>query len=139
MSIMLLGAYAHAQKISESEVPSSVKTTFSTLYPNTKVEKWEKEKDNYKAKFDQKKAEMCIVIDPNGKLLKTKTKIDHSLLPEAAKDYILKNYAGKKISEAKKSIDADGKVTYEAEVQETNLCFDSAGTFLNSKMEKKKD
>ncbi len=136
MAITLMGSIAFAQKIKTSEVPATVTSKFTSLYPSCKVEQWKKEKDNYEAKFEQNTTKMCIVISPTGDLVKTTTHIAVAELPRTANDYVAKNYAGKKITEACKTIEADGVVKYEAEVNETHLCFDANGTFV--KAEKKK-
>ncbi len=135
MSAIFIGGVAYAQKVSESEVPAAVKTKFTSLYPNSKVEKWEKEKGSYKAEFDENKTETCVIIDDEGNLVKTKTEIQISELPVAASAYIEKNCTGKKITKAFKMTDAKGVVTYKAKVGETHLFFDANGTFV--KEEKK--
>jgi hypothetical protein len=138
LAITLMGSFAYAQKVPESEVPAAVKAAFMSFYPKTTVEKWKKENGNYKAKFDEKKTEMCVIIDPNGKLIKTITEIEVPALPKAATDYAANKHSGKKIKKAKKITAADGLVTYEMEIHESNLCFDSNGNFLSEEKEKKK-
>jgi hypothetical protein len=132
LTIFLFGSFAYAQKIDESEIPTSVKTKFTSIYPDTKVEKWKKENGNYEARFDKNKTEMSVIIDPNGKLLETETSISISSLPIAIKDYLENNYDGKKIKEITKITYAKGTVFYETEVHETTIYFDSNGTFLRS-------
>lgn len=138
LAITFIGSIANAQKISESEVPASVKEKFTSLYPKCKVEKWVKEEGNFEAEFDKNKTEMSVVIDPTGKLIETETTISIASLPKAVSDYVAKNHAGKKITEAAKITSADGTVTYEAEVKEVELYFDSNGAFLRSEKEKGK-
>jgi hypothetical protein len=141
MSAILIGGVTYAQKVSESEVPAAVKTKFTSLYPNSKVEKWEKEKGSYKAEFDENKSETCVIIDDKGNLVKTKTEISISELPAAATAYIEKNCTEKKITKACKMTDAKGVVTYKAVVGEKHLFFDSNGTFEKEekKMHSKKE
>ena len=136
LAAIFIGGATYAQTVSESDVPTVVKTKFSALYPSTKVEKWKRDNGNYKAEFDENKKETCVIITPKGDLVKTKTEIQVSELPASASDYIVQNYPSKKISEAYKVTDAAGVVTYKAEVGETYLIFDSSGTFIKEKSEK---
>jgi hypothetical protein len=135
-AITLMGSIAFAQKIKTADVPTVVTAEFASLYPSCKVEQWKKEKTNYEAKFEQNTTKMCVVIDPSGNLVKTTTHIAVAQLPVGVNDYVVKNYAGKKITEACKTTEANGVVKYEAEVNSTRLCFDANGTFV--KAEKKK-
>ena len=129
---------ANAQKVKEAEVPSAVKAKQTSLYPNAKVERWEKEDGNFEAEFDNGKVESSTLFDASGKLLETETEIAVSAFPAGVSEYVTKNYAGQKIKEASK-IDANGTITYEAEVKEGDLIFDSNGKFLSKKVEKDED
>jgi hypothetical protein len=136
LAIALTGSFAYAQKVSSSSVPTAVTSKFNSLYPNATIEHWKKEKMNYEAKFTQNTTKMCVVIDPNGNVVKTATDISTSQLPDAATDYITKNYSNDKITEASKISEADGRVKYEAKVKDTHLCFDSNGNYLKSEKRK---
>lgn len=130
--IFLIGSSAYAQKIEKSEVPTSVKKTFSSIYPNVKGERWKKEKRNYEAIFDNDKTEISLIIDPNGILIETETGINSSSLPKVVNDYLERKYDVKKIKEATRTTYANGNVIYEAEVHGINIYFDSIGAFLKS-------
>lgn len=119
-----------APKLSEVEVPAPVKSKFASLYPGIKAEKWEKENGNFEVKFHQNKTEMSILVDASGSLLETETEIEVSALPKAVADYVTKNKPGKKIKEASKITDVKGVMTYEAEVEKTDLIFDKDGKFI---------
>lgn len=45
-------SFANAQKVSDKEVLTAVKTTLKKDYPNAEEIKWEKEKANYEAGFE---------------------------------------------------------------------------------------
>ncbi|MHA4808926.1 PepSY-like domain-containing protein [Flavitalea flava] len=124
------------EKLKESSIPETVKSKFKALYPNTKAEYWTKEEGNYVAEFDQQKKEMIIYITPDGKALKTETRIHPSGLPKEAKDYIVMHYPGKKITDAVTSTDLNGNRIYEAEVNEFDLIFDVKGKFIKSVKER---
>ena len=129
-------SFVNAQKISTSVVPVAVTSKFTSLYPDYKGEEWKKEKGNYEAKITQNTTKTYVVIDPSGNLVKTTTDIAVSELPAAVNDYVTKNYMEQKITEASKTIEADGKIKYEAKVKENRLCFDADGKYI--KAEKRK-
>ena len=128
-----------AQKIKESEVPKAVTESFTKNFPGSKAKEWEKEKDAYEAEFNLNKVETSASFSADGKLMETETEIATSALPKAVADYVTKNYAGHKLSEASKIVDAKGTVTYEAEVkkgkEEMDLIFDSNGVFVKKEVE----
>jgi hypothetical protein len=119
-----------AQKIKESDVPSTIKAAFAKQYSDIKNVKWEKEGANYEAGFDLKKAETSLLFDAVGNIIETESEIKISDLPKEVVDYVAKNLSGQKISEASKIIDMKGKVTYEAEVAKKDYVFDSTGKFI---------
>lgn len=121
---------ANAQKVKEADVPVAVKATFIKQCPNTKAKGWEKEDGNYEVEFDKDKSEMTLVIDPKGNVVATETEIKVSELSKTIADYCAKNYAGKKIKEATKIVDAKGVVTYEAEIEKKDVLFDANGKFI---------
>ena len=126
---------ANAQKMKDADVPATIKNSFVKMYPNAKVEKWEKEGNNYEAEFDNAKVETSVLIGPNGQLMETEIEVAVSSLPKTVSDYVTKNLAGKKIKEASKITTAAGVVTYEAEVDEADYIFDANGGFLKKEVE----
>jgi len=130
LAIGFVAIAVNAQKIKESDVPASVKATFTKAYPSTKVKEWEKENGNFEAAFDFKKEKMSVLIDPAGNITETETKIEVSELSKNITDYCSKKYVGKKIKEASKIVDANGIITYEAEVQKLDMLFDVNGNFI---------
>ena len=134
-SVILLAAmfsltFANAQKVSDKEVPTVVKSALQKSYPNAKEIKWEKEKANYEAGFEVSEKEYSLLIDASGKILETEMEIKMEELPANAKAFISKNYAGQKIKETAKITDSKGVVTYEAEVKGKDLIFDKNGNFI---------
>ena len=127
-------------KVKEADVPKAVTDAFKAKFPGAKVEKWEKEKDgNYEAEFKVSGVENSANYSADGKLIETEVEMKVADLPKAASDYVTKNYAGYKISEAAKITDAAGKIAYEAEVEkgkeEMDLIFDSNGAFIKKIVE----
>lgn len=123
-------SFASAQKISGKDVPPAVKSSFHKQYPHVKNIVWEKEKGHYEAGFKQKGMEHAVLMNASGNILETEEAIAISSLPLKLKEYVIKNYPGKKIKEAAKIINAQGILTYEAEVNGRDLIFDHAGDFL---------
>lgn len=123
-------SFANAQKISDKDVPSVVKSVLLKNYPNAKELKWEKEKGNYEAGFEVAKTDYSVLIDASGNILETEIEIKMDALPATAKIYVSKNYAGQKIKEVAKITDSKGFTTYEVEVNGKDLIFDNSGKFL---------
>lgn len=136
LAMAFIAITVNAQKVKEADVPPVIKTSFSKLHPNAKVDKWEKEAVNYEAEFTENKVESSAEFGPNGQLIATETEINVSELPKGATEYCAKNMAGKKIKEASKIVAANGQVSYEAEVDEADYIFDSNGNFLEKKVDK---
>lgn len=124
-------SFANAQKVSEKNVPAVVKSALQKKYLHAKELKWEKEDSNYEANFYLGKTNYSVLINLSGKIVETEHEISISALLPNIHSYIARNYAGKKIKEAAKIIDANGVTTYEAEVSGRDLIFDQSGKFLN--------
>ena len=139
LAAMFAVSFANAQKVSDKEVPTAVKTTLQKNYPNAKEIKWEKENGNYEAEFEVEETDYSLLIDVSGNILETEIEIKVDALPANAKAYISKNYAGQKIKEATKITDNKGVVTYESEIKGKDLIFDSNGNFIKEKTEQEKD
>lgn len=120
----------NAQKLKESEVPQAVKDAFKNAHSNIKKVEWEKEGANYEAEFESGETETSVVMDAKGVLLETEVEIKPSELPAAIVDYVSKNYNGSKIKEAAKITNAKGIVSYEAEVNDKDLIFDSNSNLI---------
>ncbi len=134
---------ACAQKIKASEVPKAVIDSFNKNFSGSKAKEWEKEKDVYEAEFDLNKVETSATFAADGKLMETEVEIKVSELPKSVSDYVTKNYPDHKLSEASKITDAEGKISYEAEVkkgkEEMDLIFDSNGAFVKKEVDAHED
>lgn len=139
LAAMFAVTFANAQKVSDKDVPTALKTTLQKNYPNAKEIKWEKENGNYEAEFEVEETDYSLLIDVSGNILETEIEIKVDALPANAKAYISKNYAGQKIKEATKITDNKGVVTYESEIKGKDLIFDSNGNFIKEKTEQEKD
>lgn len=126
---MIFFSAANAQKLAENNVPDLVKSSFKKQFPDVKKVVWEKEKANYEAEFELNETEQSAVFNEKGGLIETEVEIEINQLPANINTYIQKNYVGQKIKEAAKIIDANGKVSYEAEIKGMDLIFDEQGLF----------
>jgi len=133
--VMLLAAAMitsciNAQKILDKDVPTTVRAAFQKQYPNVKKVKWEKEKANYEAGFENNKTEYSVLIDVSGNIVETEAEIKVDELPAKARAYISKNYTGQKIKEAATITKANREINYEAELKSMDLIFDATGNFI---------
>ncbi|MEO9258591.1 MAG: PepSY-like domain-containing protein [Crocinitomicaceae bacterium] len=114
----------------QSTTPQVVKDAFNKQFPGAEEVKWNKEGVNFEASFEKNEKDMSAVIDAKGNVLETEVGIEINELPQAVQDYLAKNYAGKKINEAAKIVNAKGTLTYEAEIDKSDVLFDSNGNFI---------
>ena len=116
-----------AQKLSPEKVPTAAKAKFASLYPKAENAHWEKEGSDFEAGFSLGQTHMSVVIDAQGNLKETETKMALTALPKKVQDYLTKNKPSAKITEAAKIVYASGKTLYEAEVNGKDMLFDEEG------------
>ncbi len=136
---LIISLAACGQKLMEADVPAVVKEAFKKSHNDAKEVRWEKEDANYEAEFEIGESDQSVVYDAAGHLIETETEINVKELPPAVKDYVSKNYKDAKIKEASKITDAKGTVTYEAEIKEKDLIFDSKGKFIKEEVQANDD
>jgi hypothetical protein len=127
--ILILGGLS-GQNRGDINPPSRVKDKVAELYPHARNIKWVMEDGDYEANFRNEGKDISLEINSRGNLLATETEIEAYDLPDVSRDYIARNYAGKKITEAAKMVDNHGVITYEAEVDRMDLIFDDHGAFV---------
>lgn len=130
LAAMMMASCSNAQKMSEKDVPEAVKAAFNQKYPNVEKAGWEMENTNYEANFEVNEVENSAVIDASGNILETEVEIGVAALPENVKKYMAENYASQKIKEAAQITNANGTMTYEAEIKGMDLLFDANGNFI---------
>jgi hypothetical protein len=129
-ALFLIISGASGQNKKTIEPPARVKDKVEQLYPQARNVKWSMEEGEYEASFKQEAGETSLVFDSKGDLLETETEIPVYSLPKVSKDYVARNYAGMKITEAAKMTDSSGVVTYEAHVNKMDLIFNADGGFI---------
>jgi hypothetical protein len=130
LTTVFVVTFANAQKISDKDVPATVKSAFEKQYSTVKKVKWEKENANYEAGFESNETECSVLMDASGNIVETEVAITINKLPAKVKEYVSKNYPGQKIKEAAKITKADGEINYETEVKGMDVIFDAAGNFI---------
>jgi hypothetical protein len=127
---VMITSLTFAQKMQEKEVPAPVKNAFQKQYPTASDVKWDKEGEKFEASFDLNKTDNSVLFDAQGNIFETEVEIELNQLPKGVLEYVKANYKGQKVKEAAKITDAQGKVTYEAEIKGMDLLFDANGKFI---------
>ena len=114
-------------------VPAVVKSALHKKYPNATKVTWEKENGNYEANWGGKSGEdHSVQYTPAGNFIEIVNAIAVNQLPSSATSYVKEHYKGAKITEAGKVTDAEGKLSYEAEVHGKDIIFDENGNFVKA-------
>ena len=114
-------------------IPSAVKNALSKKYPNATKVTWEKENGNYEANWGGKSGEdNSVQFTPSGNFIEIVNAIPVTQLPGQVAAYVKQHYKGAKITEAGKVTDAQGKLSYEAEVHGKDIIFDENGNFVKA-------
>jgi hypothetical protein len=125
LGFLMVSVFSFAQNI-----PVPVKKAFNQKFPQVQKVKWDKEKNNYEASFEVNKVDNSLLFDANGNLLETEVEIQISQFPNGVVNYIHSNYKSQEILAAAKITDANGTITFEAEIKGKDLVFDSKGIFI---------
>ncbi len=139
LAASVISLSACGQKLKEKDVPTGVISAFKQQFSDAKDVDWEMENGNYEAEFKSGKTEQSAVFDAVGKVLETEAEIKVNELPASVLEYISNKYKGEKIKEASKITGVAGAVSYEAEVHDKDLIFDSNGKFVKEEVENDDD
>jgi len=137
---------AKEEKISIGEVPEAAQKTILHEAAGNKVREIEKETENgrtvYEAEWRVDGKEVEVKVAPDGKLLERETEIALKDLPGPARETVLKEAAGAKVTEVEKVVAGD-RVTYEAEWKadgkEIEIRVSPAGKVLQREVEEDDD
>lgn len=122
---------ACAQDLKSSDVPATVKAACMKRFPTTTKISWEKEDGNYEANWGGKSGEdSSAMFTPAAVFIELVKAISISDLPAPVVTYIKEYENGAKIREAGLVTDANGIITYEAEIKGKDLIFDKNGKFI---------
>src|SRR3954453_4245754 len=132
VATFLLGS-VYAQDVKSSQVPAIVKSACMKRFPEASKVLWEKENGNYEANWGGRSGEdTSVQFTPTGIFVEFEKAIPINKLPAAVITYVKEHENGAKIKEAAIITDANGKVSYEAEVKGKDLIFDENGKFLTT-------
>lgn len=123
---------AHAQKLEITDVPLAVRMAFKASNPAAVNPEWRKDKTNYQAKYTLDKKPRTYTYTKTGTRIVQDGKVAVSILPSGIKEYLDKNYPDASIDKVLKITKADGSVSYNVEVNQTDLFFDVNGKYLKS-------
>ncbi len=112
---------SQAQSIKEANVPEKVKKAFSNYYPEASNIKWNKDKRGFEVNFKLEDMQASLVLNPDGKLLETKTTALLPELPQNLLDYISVNYKDYKIENQEKIVDYEGTIIYKISLSKRKL------------------
>ncbi|MEO9209894.1 MAG: PepSY-like domain-containing protein [Ginsengibacter sp.] len=116
-------------------VPSVVKNANMKKYPESKTHHitWEKEKGNYEANWGGKDGEAnSVTYTPTGTFVEIVKAIPLKDLPSGVLPYIKAHYKKAKFGDVGKVLDAQGKTSYEVEINGKDVIFDENGNFVKS-------
>lgn len=140
--VFVMGVSAMNQK--DEKIPAAAKTAFATKFPTAQKVKWGVEKPGeFEAEYTMNGVESSVLFDAKGNLLESETEIKEVDLPQSVKAAIAKDFAGYKMDEIEKAVDAKGATTFEMEAakgkDKLEISFDSNGKLLGKKPLKKED
>ncbi|GAB3348800.1 hypothetical protein GCM10027566_04520 [Arachidicoccus ginsenosidivorans] len=115
----------------QNTAPQKVKDAFAKDHTGIMHPKWELEDGNFEGNWKVNGTDHSALYSPAGKFIMSEADIAVSKLPKSAIDYMAKS-AKKKVKEASKNVDADGIVTYEADVKNMAYVFDANGKFIKT-------
>ena len=122
-ALLFSGTSSHAQKLNDTKVPATVKTSFSKSHPTISKVSWSKEEKNFEAEFSLNGKESSEVYTAEGTFVESEVEIKVSELPSAIRIKL----KDQKVAEAAKITKANGTVIYEAEVKGKDLLCDASG------------
>ena len=114
-------------------VPAVVKSANMKKYPESKTQHvtWEKENGNYEANWGGKDGEAnSAQYTPSGNFVEIVKAIPVNQLPKSSLSYIKEHYKNTKFGDVGKVLDAQGKNSYEVEINRKDVIFDEKGNFV---------
>jgi len=131
-AIALATSLTFASCNADNRVPEPVKAAIKNLYPNISKLHWNSEaKGIWEAEFKNNGIQTSVTFDANGTMKEIENEITMSDLPQAVQNYLKQNNLENKVKEIAKIVDANGVITYEAEVKNKDLIFDNQGNIIS--------
>jgi hypothetical protein len=132
LAIALATSLTFASCNADNRVPEPVKAAIKNLYPDISKLHWNSEaKGIWEAEFKNNGIQTSVTFDANGTMKEIENEITMSDLPQAVQNYLKQNNLENKVKEIAKIVDANGVITYEAEVKNKDLIFDNQGNIIS--------
>ena len=114
-------------------VPAVVKSTNMKKYPESKMHHitWETEKGNYEANWGGKDGEAnSVTYTPSGVFIKIVKELPTRDLSKGVLTYVKEHYKNPRFGDVGKVLDAQGKTSYEVEINRKDVIFDENVNFV---------
>jgi len=128
LAICAISLPVAGQKISASDVPPTVITSFNKNFPGI-TPQWEYEDGKFDGEFHENGHKVEAIFDRRGNM---SVGIDLSATPAAMKNYLDKNYKNSRIRKLTKMATITAEVTYAVRAGNKELLFDANGKFVKS-------
>src|SRR5690606_21201669 len=102
--------------IPEREVPSVIRNSFDTEFPEAVETDWEKKREDFEVDFEVNKADYSALFTKTGEMVMVKQEVELKSLPGPVNEVLQKEYAGYRIEEAEK-IDMEGIIYFQIELE----------------------
>lgn len=136
---LVLSASAQEQKsvqeLKETDVPTTVKTSFKTAFPNAKDVEWKMKEGKYKVNFEVNGTDHIAAFGADGTMMSKGMKIRTSELPSAVSTAVKTAYADRTIDNVYR-VDKDGTVNYLVKLDgdpETKIMYSADGQVVTEK------
>jgi hypothetical protein len=141
VAFLLLSMSSFAQKVKPDDVPTAVKTTFTTEFPNAKVKEWQISGDKYVVIYKDDGSSQKTTLSNTGVLIETRIPISKQELPGFISDYTSIEYPGFDVSVSELIQVPKSKDIYSIELKKSGvgtgssslLTFSSDGKLLSRK------
>ena len=98
-AFVLLVVTVNAQVVRDVDVPQSVKTKMTTMFPSASAVVWTKDMPGFiTSDFVQSKTKMSATFTTSGSWVSTETSVKQEELPAAANQYLLTNFQDAKVT-----------------------------------------
>lgn len=116
----------------EATPPEKIAAAFRVMHPDAVINQWNDESPIWEAKYTEGSTKGAVSFDQNAKVTETELVLPENELPNIStvKGYITANYPDEKIQRCEKIQKTGGDLTYEIQITDKELIFDSTGNFL---------
>lgn len=124
-----------AQELKEADVPTAVKTSFKTAFPNATDVEWKMKEGKYKVGFEVNGTDHIAAFGADGTMMSKGMKIRTSELPSAVATAVKTAYADRTINNVYR-VDKDGTVNYLVKLDgdpETKIMYSADGQVVKEK------